>query len=129
MCLQSKWLFPKRTKKDITCYKVLSEIKGKYITPFTHTNVDIEKPFIAQRVGYNFNPFRYSKGEGYIHMFTDLIYAKKCARSLFGINAVIFRCHIPKGTKYHISVTGLECCSKVIIFDRIISSYELYNIC
>lgn len=35
MCLQSKWIFPRKATKDIVCYKILTENENEYLeTPY-----------------------------------------------------------------------------------------------
>lgn len=126
MCLISKWRFSKRAKKDIVCYKILEKMGG-YYTPYQNVKVDVTKPLKA--VGDSitfFNPF--SKGSGYIHTISNLGLVKCYINGMGFSHPVIFKCIIPKGTKYHESQNDGEYCSRKIIFDRQIQSYEIYNI-
>ena len=59
MCLNSKWRFPKRAKKDIVCYKILEKVEtdndDEYYTPYQDTEVDITKPFKAKGISLSFS--------------------------------------------------------------------------
>ena len=128
MCLNSKWRFPKRAKNDIVCYKILETDNGdEYYTPFLSTNVDITKPFKAEGISLSFNT-RYEKTTGYIHTVSSLECIRTYLRNIDCIKTVIFKCYIPKGTKYHKSLDNFEYCSRKIIFDKQVQSYEIYNI-
>ena len=125
MCLISKWIFPRKAKKDIVCYKLLVVLptdseKVQFVTPFMYDEVDIHKPIIAtskvkllekwwDRIT---NP--YTKTYGYIHTYFTKENAEGCANSLELSNYKIFKCIIPKGTKYHIGTCG-DYCSKMIV--------------
>lgn len=131
MCLVSKWRFPKRAKKDIVCYKILEKVKtdnsDEYYTPYLDVKVDITKPLKALGNSITFiDPLE--KGSRYIHTISSLdlvnhyIWEMNCSRP------VVFKCIIPKGTKYHKSLYNNEYCSRKIIFDREVQSYEIHNI-
>ena len=123
MCLISKWRFPRKAKKDIVCYKVLRVFpidpeKIQFLTPFMYDEIDIHKPIIAtsnikllekwwDRIT---NP--HIKTYGYIHTFSNKKIAKECAVEIS--NYKIFKCIIPKGTKYHIGTRG-DYCSKMVV--------------
>lgn len=133
MCLNSKWRFPKRAKKDIVCYKILEKVEtdngDEYYTPYQDTEVDITKPFKAKGISLSFsNNTRYEKTKGYIHTISSLEYIKTYLRGFGGIKFAIFKCHIPKGTKYHESIYDVEYCSRKIVFDREVQSYEIHDI-
>lgn len=128
MCLISKNRFAKKAKTNIVCYKAYYyEGEGKYSAPFLRDIVDINKEVIkAEGVSFSFYK-PYEKSVGYIHVFKYLLnnYKIKC---YFGENNSpnirIFRCIIPKGTKYHISTNGYEYCAKKIIIKELMPSYK-----
>lgn len=125
MCLLSKWRFPRKAKKDIVCYKLLMVLpinpeKIQFVTPFMHDVIDIHKPIIATSNGTLLEKWwdgitsPYTKTYGYIHTYFNKEEAEKCADSLELSNYKIFKCIIPKGTKYHIGIKG-DYCSKMIV--------------
>lgn len=125
MCLKSKWRFPRRAKKDIVCYKILCREEGdNYYTPYTNFKVDINIPLKATESSLSKNG--YLKSIGYIHTYSSL--EKALDEVLYFPSGVIFKCIIPKGTKYHRSRTNIELCSKQIKFIHKLRPYELYNI-
>lgn len=129
MCLVSKWRFSKRAKKDIVCYKILERTGGEYYTPYLDTEVDITKPFKAKGISLSFNNnTRYEKTKGYIHTISDLGLIKHYIEGMSCSHPVVFKCIIPKGTRYHKSQNDNEYCSRKIIFDKQIQSYEIHNI-
>ena len=109
MCLISKWRFPKKAKKDIVCYKVLrSSSDGKLYTPFIGEKVDTSKPLIAKGSSFSIlNPLE--KKGGYIHTYKDRHYE-------YTVQIQIWKCIIPKGTRYHEAFDGCEYCSRKLIF-------------
>ena len=127
MCLVSKWRFSKKAKEDIVCYKILGKMGEGYYTPYQDVKVDVTKPLKA--VGNSitfFDPLE--KRSGYIHTISSLEYIKMYLHDFDGIEFAVFKCIIPKGTKYHKSKDGTEYCSRKIIFDKQIQSYEIHNI-
>jgi len=127
MCLISKWRFAKKTSHDIVCYKVLDKWEDVYYTPYMGTIVDINRILKAQGSSFSFFEPK-EKGAGYIHTFVTLDCAKKYIFEMGCKNPVIFKCIIPKGTKYHISKDCIEFCSKKIDFKSQVPSYEIYNL-
>lgn len=116
----------KKAKKDIVCYKVLKERKGKLCTPYAFYEVSPqvvkgELPMIGERSNILkfFRRIFHSNiiGEGYIHTFRLLIYAQSDARGMtsFMTKPVIFKCIIPKGTYYY-QGDGGDYASEHIIF-------------
>ena len=128
MCLISKWRFAKKAKKDIVCYKVLDKMGDKYYTPYMDTIVDINRILKAKGFSFSFFDDPKEKGKGYIHTYASLYYAKEHVSAMACKNPVVFKCIIPKGTKYHISKNCTEFCSKKIDFESQIPSYEIHNI-
>ena len=112
MCLISKWRFPKIAKRDIVCYKILERRNGLYMTPYMDTVIEISKPLIAKGNSFSLRNVR-NKGAGYIHTYTTRPMIPPIG--LFHKPSV-WKCIIPKGTKYHKSIHGVEYCSKQIIF-------------
>ncbi len=125
MCLVSKRRFPKKAKKDIICYKLLEKFEEKYYTPCRGIYVDINKELKAKGISLSIiEP--YEKGEGYIHSFRTLPHRDALESSGWNLSRIsIFKCIIPKGTKYHIG-NNYDICSKKIIFKKLICSYQ-YN--
>jgi hypothetical protein len=102
MCLQSKWIFPRKAAKDIVCYKILTKDNNGYlITPYQNFPIGNikELPIIVEggkcksikqyikRIKYLYKySYKYSKKNtvylimaelkckegGYIHAFTGL---------------------------------------------------------
>ena len=127
MCLISKWRFAKKASHDIVCYKVLDKMGGEYYTPYMGTIVDINRVLKAK--GFSFSFFEpKEKGTGYIHTYVTLQYTKNCLFEIGYNPPIVFKCIIPKGTKYHISKDCIEFCSKKIDFESQIPSYEIYNL-
>ena len=127
MCLISKWRFPKKAKKDIVCYKVYIVIQNsctheivKAVTPFMYEEVNIYQPIKAISNKSLFerwwngicNP--HEKADGYIHTLYSISLAKELIKFYQINNAKIFKCIIPKGTKYHIGEDNRDLCSKTI---------------
>lgn len=129
MCLVSKWRFSKRAKKDIVCYKILEKMGEGYYTPYQDVKVDITKPLKAEGISLSFsNNTRHEKTKGYIHTISNLGLVKYYIEGMGCSHPIVFKCIIPKGTKYHKSRDDREYCSRKIIFDEQIQSYEIYNI-
>ena len=127
MCLVSKWRFSKRAKKDIICYKILEKMEERYYTPYQNIKVDVTKPLKAVGNSITFlDPLE--KGSGYIHTISNLGLVKYYIEEMRCSHSVVFKCIIPKGTKYHKSQNDNEYCSRKIIFDKQIQSYEIHNI-
>ena len=127
MCLTSKWRFAKKASHDIVCYKVLDKMGDEYYTPYMETIVDINRIFKAKGFSFSFLDPK-EKGKGYIHTYVTLHYAKEYVFEMACEKPVIFKCIIPKGTKYHISKDCIEFCSKKIDFKSQVPSYEIYNL-
>lgn len=93
----------KIAKKNITCYKVFSDIDNNIYSPYTSFKWElneltkaIDKPYIL--VHYDTK----SIFSGYFHTFKTIKGAKK-EISTFLVNGnyyPIYKCVIPKGTKY-----------------------------
>ena len=139
MCLQSKWIFPRKAAKDIVCYKILTkDDNGDLITPYQNFPIGNIKELpitveggkgksIKQYIKCIKYLYEYSKNivhsimtefkckeEGYIHAYTHLHDAEWIAivsRPSFG-KYIIVKCIIPKGTSYHISFDGMEICAR-----------------
>jgi hypothetical protein len=106
MCLTATKNCFRYAKKDIECYKVIIESTYHFITPYTKTII----PF---RVINGLEPFT-AKGRtfaitengmknisiGYIHTYETLGSALSECRTWGDEPVTIFRCTIPKGTRY-----------------------------
>lgn len=123
MCLYKDKKFhphnrPLVAKEDIVCYKKLHQVgKDTYITPCTDTQVPIEcirdkVPFKA-RILFKFKfiwnhifGFGNCVKDGFIHSFqSNYAYSRY----------IIFKCIIPKGTKYFVG-DEVDYASEQIIF-------------
>lgn len=120
MCLVSEQGKLKRAKEDIVCYKYLD---------WTYVHNCLETPFqgvkISKRVAHGLKPFR-AKG---------FVKKKKCVNCYFyegGLihavanepigykgDYVVFKCHIPKGTRYIDSNCDTTIAAKKIVFDEL----------
>lgn len=108
---------PLIAKEDIICYKKLQQIGNTYITPCTYTQVPIEcirnkVPFKAEILSKfkfiwkHILGFDNSVEGGFIHSF----------QKNYGYrNLAVFKCIIPKGTKYFVGHIE-EYASEQIIF-------------
>lgn len=113
MCLFSKTKCPHIAEEDIVCYKTLSTdiINGKkvFITPYQRTHIHSrilsgELPFKAGGRKQRLSVSRYGsfndKGvvleSGYIHCWTNEYVAIGMS-----IGYALYKCIIPKGTKYY----------------------------
>ena len=130
MCLvtkQSDWLI---AEKDIKCYKMLdTNMGGDFVTPYERTLVDDsiirgERLFTARKASLYETFFpryngTYDIDEGAIHCYRNWL------RGF--INALgsyhLFKCVIPKGTRYAIGEDG-EICAQAIKFVKQIYTYE-----
>ena len=116
---------PLIAKDDIECYKQLDLSSNILITPWTNTpiptkciqkNVKKRIPFKAEILNKFAFIWRHVLGfsnivtDGFIHTFSPSI----PPRDLF-CSECVFRCIIPKGTKYFIG-EGAEYASEQIIF-------------
>jgi hypothetical protein len=126
MCLISKLRFPRKALRDIECFKVLYKNGDEYFTPYMDTVVNVNEPLKAK--GWSISIIPYEKARGYIHTYSSLNVARASIMVLDDPSVVIFKCIIPKGTKYHISAYYTEYCSKQIKFISQIPSYEIHNI-
>ena len=141
MCLLIKDKKALIAEKDIVCYKKMEEFKhanGKsdYATPYMYIPVDSdiingEKPFKAKCVGYGgahrrekgmnhkYPEYNYRIESGYIHTYQDFNAAYD---GLYGTDR-IFKCIIPKGTKYYAGIFdggAPSYASKEIVFKELI---------
>ena len=111
MCLVSKWRFPRKAKKDITCFKVLRKSSCSFngwITPYKWEFVKLNNYLVANKCKTFSITTPHIKGAGYIHAYTD----KKFTWMRNVYEEKVFIAIIPKGTKYHISKGGKEICAE-----------------
>lgn len=109
MCLVSKWHFPRKAKENIVCYKVLRKSSfGRWRTPFRRTFVTLNNMLIAEKCKKFSVLYPFTKGEGYIHAYSQVDFVIK---NIFSAEN-IFVAVIPKGTKYHISKDGKQICAE-----------------
>lgn len=107
MCLTSKSNKLEVAEKDIVCYKCMAfdELEELFRTPYQYVSIEKEiisgkKPFCAKG---GLKKFKDKDGNicfegGLIHTFKSLKDAKELCD--FWREGVIFKCIIPKGTKY-----------------------------
>lgn len=144
MCLQSKWIFPRRATKDIVCYKVLIKYANENLkTPYQKFPIgNIKELPITVEGGKGKSIKQYIKNiifiykhhkilsiisqlkckeEGYIHAFNNLYSAKLFVQyykySFYG-ELIIVKCIIPKGILYHLDV--YEICARKMIISEIV---------
>lgn len=134
MCLQSKWIFPRKAKKDIVCYKVLVKNANGFLkTPYQKFPIGYIKElpitveggkgksikqyikniiFIYKQIPSIISQLK-CKEEGYIHAFNNLNNAELfvyCYNTFYDERLIVIKCIIPKGTLFHIS--ACEICAK-----------------
>ena len=110
MCLTSKWRFPRKAKKDITCFKVLRKsgcsLSG-WITPYRWEFVELNSYLVANKCKTFSITKPHIKGAGYIHAYTDKKFVQRNRYS-----EKVFIAIIPAGTRYHISKFGHQLCAE-----------------
>jgi len=111
MCLYSSKENANIAEEDIVCYKVLYQpyiFVKHYLTPYQYIEIsndiiDGKSYFIAKGEGnviYDDKSRKYLVTDGYIHTYANLNMAEE---SLYlTANMVIFKCIIPKGTKFYV---------------------------
>ena len=120
MCLVSDTRFPRIAKEDIVCYKslrVIGDAHGlTYYSPILNTEIAINAVNVAKGSSFSLmNPL--IKEAGYIHAFTVVPEDRNDPLSKY----TMFKAIIPKGTKYHKSLSGMTICAKkMLITDEII---------
>lgn len=124
MCLLSKTDIPLIAKKDIICYKILTEdnYSPYYYKDYTSAikNSDIIQDKTPERIEPFDNVFKISRG--FIHTYSELtilkyeLYSIQSAFLLLGKVCKVYKCIIPKGSKYFVNTTGWEYCSKQLKF-------------
>ena len=127
MCLITRDKKVRVAEEDIVCYKRLfpsgSGESICYTTPYRGFGVSDEiiegkEPLIAKGIkthtrGVHGDLKLFRVDRGYIHLHTDLGYAKMIAKS-WGDD--VFKVIIPAGAKYYVSEDGSEMCAERIIF-------------
>lgn len=116
MCLLSRSFLPKRAKKDIICYKILRQSQGSLYSPVMDTLVILS---CLEAKGLNFPKRRkeyWQIGKGYIHAFLskNLAYIT-CSTTFDDSVHRVYKCMIPKGTKYYTGINSEICAKKLII--------------
>lgn len=123
MCLYSLDRFPKISEKDIECYKLMYlKDSSKYVTPFIKMELPISKEkIIGHELKCKYGIIRIlntifkipiktslSNGvkiklfiidKGFIHTYINIEECLKFRNSIK--DALIFKCIIPKGSKYY----------------------------
>lgn len=117
MCTIVNSRISKKSKNDLVCFKII-ELRGSgngYMTPYQHFLISEEvlngdKPLVAENktaLSEESNGYKkyWSVTGGYIHTFSYFDYAKRSLmllRSNYpGSIFKLFKCIIPKGTKYY----------------------------
>lgn len=110
MCLLSKWRFPKKAKKDIICYKVFMNdptfpLRTPCMNEIMYPHQMVYAHGSSLYLGHS-KEKAHIKTAGYIHVlsFTVPIVDSYC----------IYKCIIPKDTRYHESICGDEYCAEKI---------------
>lgn len=128
MCLVSEQRKLKRATEDIVCYKhlVWSYVYGCFKTPLQDARVSKRvinglKPFrargfVQKRKGLNC----YFYEGGLIHAFANEPVGYKGPH-------IVFKCHIPKGTRYVDSNCDKTIAAKKIVFDELYFMPDLYK--
>ena len=125
---------PLIAEKDIVCYKKLQQIRGNYSTPHTyftpHTHVPVPIKCIRNKVPFEakiLHKFRFiwrhilglgiCVEDGFIHTYQEDDGYRSYA---------VFKCIIPKGTKYFIGRGGVYASEKIIFLKQMdIEQYSL----
>lgn len=127
MCLSSKWIFPRKAKEDIVVYKeVYCDKEDNIYSPYMLTKIGNIKNLpisfkakwldIEERIEWILFQNLKSIGAGYIHSYSSLDYICVSVKR----PTCIYKCIIPKGTKYHKSKNDTQYCSKkLIIIEKI----------
>lgn len=127
MCLIKDKVFHRHNRpliadRDIPCYKKLQQVgKNTYITPITDTQVPIEciqdkVPFEAQILSKFKFIWNHILGfgrfveDGFIHSFQE-----DDGYRLYEV----FKCIIPKGTKYFIGYEGEYASERIIFLEKL----------
>lgn len=121
MCLLSKTDIPLIAKKDIICYKVLTEdnYSPYYYRNYTAAikNSDVIQDKTPECIKNFSNLFKISRG--FIHTYSELAnlkYELYSTQSALLLLCKVYKCIIPKGSKYFVNTTGREYCSKQLKF-------------
>ena len=133
MCLQCKDNKFKIADKDIVCYKYVEYSNDTYHTPYKYVSIDNEiiegkKPFCAKgKTEIHKEDSVFTFEGGVIHTFNTLGAAEEVCKSFGDVEYnAIFKCIIPKGTKYVEGRFGTEFAlvdsyaSKEIIFNELV---------
>ena len=100
MCLISNFDHPSVADRDLTCYKIYMLINKWYKSPYQKADI----PNIGELTTTSLQkPGSYLVEKGF-HSFVSLLDAINGARSIttvYGYMTCIFKCTIPKDTKYY----------------------------
>lgn len=132
MCLSSKWIFPRKAKEDIVVYKeVCCDKEGNIYSPYMFTKIGNIKNLpisfkakyldIEERIESILFQNLKSIGAGYIHSYS-FPYSTH-----YSCYSCMYKCIIPKGTKYHKSKDDTQYCSKKLIIIEKILRDEIYQ--
>jgi len=131
MCLSSKWIFPRKAKEDIVVYKeVYCDKEDNIYSPYMFTKIGNIKNLpisfkakyldIEERIEWILFRNLNSIGAGYIHSYSSPF------STHYSRHTCIYKCIIPKGTKYHKSIDDTQYCSKKLIIIEKILTNEIY---
>ena len=137
MCLITNNITPSIATEDIICYKRLDLVNGCFRTPFLHKKVCNKKNIIGykQAIGcfekltrkkyFEYTSYKgdlYSLSKGFIHTYSTFGKILKnsvtfdiCGRMT--TKSHMFKCIIPKGSKYWVG-QDLDLCSDKIIYKK-----------
>ena len=126
MCLYVNYKTPSIAEVDITCYKIYMFYNNQeYISPYQKAKMPPMDTLTITELDEN-NPV--NKG---FHSFMSVSDAKYDAFMLSvmygGTRATVFRCIIPKGTKYYKGLYGMRIpsyCSESIIIKESVCNFK-----
>ena len=123
MCLYVNYKTPSIAEVDITCYKIYMFYNNQeYISPYQKAKMPPIDTLAATELDEN-NPV--NKG---FHSFMSVSDAKNDAFMLSVMyGATVFRCIIPKGTKYYKGLYGMRIpsyCSESIIVKEPVCNFK-----
>lgn len=127
MCLITDSNIPSCCSKEITCYKIIRVIEGKYKALF---NEDYEYPEIKEGVTITDsnevtmmkNGDTYVIGKGFYHAFTNPVKARImmntiiCMEGVSGSPLELWECSIPVSSLYFRGTKKKDICSKLLKF-------------
>lgn len=131
MCLVTSQREPKIAEEDIICYKVLIKNRDGLYSPILNVKYNIELNIAHGELEitevrikntadciYPYNIALYCIRGGVLHCYKSKHNAKEHRK--WSCNSVVYKCIIPKGSKYYVSIDDIEICSdKLILLTKI----------